>query len=129
MSEGAKHDDGKIRMDLLPVEALEALGRVLSMGAHKYGDRNWENGINYGRVYGALLRHLLSWWKREDIDPESRLNHLDHVLANAAFLRTYVRRGMAEFDDRPGTIPPAEYDWVQQGVELTTEQGKALEDK
>lgn len=102
MSGGSKHDGGKIRMDLLPVEALQALGRVLSMGASKYGDRNWEEGIKYGRVYGALLRHLFAWWRGENLDPESGLNHLDHVLANAAFLRTYEDRGMGcIYDDRP----------------------------
>lgn len=99
---GKKFDGGKLRMDLIPIESIEATARVLTMGAEKYGDRNWENGLLYSRVYAALLRHVLAWWKGETIDKESGLNHLDHVLANASFLRTYQARGMdTEFDDRP----------------------------
>jgi hypothetical protein len=101
MAEGKKFDGGKLRMDLIPVEAIEGIARVLTFGAEKYGDRNWEQGIKFGRLYAALLRHLFAWFKGEDTDPESKLNHIDHVLACATFLRTYQARAMVEFDDRP----------------------------
>jgi len=103
-TQGTKADGGKLRMDLLPVEALESLARRLTLGAEKYGPRNWESGIEYSRVYAALLRHLLAWWSGEDIDPDpiaKNSHHLEGVLINAAFLVTYVKRGMIDFDDRP----------------------------
>lgn len=99
MTEGNKFDHDKPRHDLIPPEALTALGDVLGMGADKYGARNWEHGMAWGRPYAALLRHLLAWWGGEDRDPESGLSHLHHVLTNAAFLVAYEARGIGT-DDR-----------------------------
>lgn len=102
--EGVKFDAGKLRMDLLPPDAMEALARILTDGAAKYGDRNWEKGMKWSRPHAALLRHLLAWWGGQDADPESGHSHLWHVLTNAAFLVSYEMRGIGE-DDRPGTGP------------------------
>jgi hypothetical protein len=97
--EGVKNDNGKLRVDLIPPEALESLGAVLRHGATKYEDRNWEKGIQYNRIYAALLRHLITWAKGEKIDAESGFNHLDHAFCNLMFLVTYERRGMVSFDN------------------------------
>lgn len=106
MKEGKKHDQGKTRLDLIPVEALEALGKVLTMGAEKYGDHNWREGINYSRVYGAAQRHLQAFWGEDsDIDEESKLSHLSHAFCNLAFLLTYEtnKERYQPFDDRAGS--------------------------
>ena len=100
-NQGAKFDTDKLRLDLLPIEALNGTAQVLGFGAKKYGDYNWSQGINYSRVYGALLRHITAWWAGEDNDPESGINHLHHVGCCIAFLQTYTERGMKDFDDRP----------------------------
>jgi len=98
---GKKSDDGKLRMDLITPEALEELAKVLGYGAKKYGDWNWSKGINYSRVTAAVLRHINSWRKLEDNDPETGLNHLSHAFCGLMFLITYISRGMPEeFDDR-----------------------------
>lgn len=97
---GVKHDLGKLRLDLIPPESVTALGGVLTYGAAKYGDRNWEAGLTYGRVYAACQRHLWAWFGGEDVDSESGLSHLDHALACLAFLATYERRGRRDLDDR-----------------------------
>lgn len=104
MSEGRKDDGGKLRMDLLAPEALRGVAEVLTYGASKYDDRNWEAGIKWGRVYAALLRHLTSWWGGEELDEESGKHHLDHAGCCIHFLQTY-RHTRPEFDDRPGTRP------------------------
>lgn len=98
--EGIKHDYNKVRLELYPPEALLATAQVLTFGAKKYRDRNWEKGIHFSRVFGALMRHLWSWWRGEDLDPETGLNHLHHAGCCIAFLQTYVERGMEAFDDR-----------------------------
>ena len=85
MSAGLKHDSGKLRLDLLPPEAVRALGAVLTYGAEKYGPNNWR-GVEAGRYEAALLRHWLAWREGEARDAESGLPHLWHVLCNAAFL-------------------------------------------
>ena len=98
--EGVKFDTGKLRMDLLPPDALEAMARILTSGAEKYGERGWERGMAWSRPYAALLRHLLAWWGGQDTDPESGHPHLWHVMTNAVFLVSYEQRKVGE-DDRP----------------------------
>lgn len=98
---GLKFDAGKIRTDLLPVEALEGISGVLTYGAEKYGERNWEKGMSWGRCYGACLRHLFAWWRGEEVDPETGLSHLDHAACCLLFLSTFVKRKVTTFDDRP----------------------------
>lgn len=86
MTDGAKKfDSGKLRYDLIPVDAIEGIAEALTMGAAKYGDHNWQ-GIDPERYYAALFRHLIAWRKGEIDDPESGLNHLKHVLVNTVFL-------------------------------------------
>lgn len=97
---GIKHDVGKARMDLIPPEALTALGVVLAHGAAKYGPRNWEAGFDWGRLSGALLRHLTAWMAGEDTDPDSGLPHTAHILTNAAFLVAHEARGIGTDDRR-----------------------------
>ena len=98
---GHKDDHDKERMDLIPPEAVFALARVLTYGAAKYEDRNWEKGMAWSRPYAALMRHMLAWWGGEDKDPETRYSHLWHALCCVVFLVAYEEWGMDEFDDRP----------------------------
>lgn len=97
--EGTKKDEGKIRLDLIPPELLTSVGEILTFGAIKYSERNWEKGMKWGRVYGALMRHLWKWWKGEDLDDETGKSHLWHAGCCIAFLITYEARGVGE-DDR-----------------------------
>ena len=97
---GQKHDTEKLRLDLLPVEVLEEVAKVLQHGANKYGDYNWSKGIAYHRCYGAILRHIFAWWRKEDNDKETNLNHLAHLICEAMFLLAYQLRGMDNYDDR-----------------------------
>ena len=98
---GRKDDQEKLRTDLLSIPALRGLAAVLSHGATKYGDRNWEKGINFSRVYAAVLRHLFAWWSGERDDPESGLPHLDHAMCGLMFLAHYDQPQYSDFDDRP----------------------------
>jgi hypothetical protein len=86
-------------MELIPPELMIAVGDILTSGAQKYSDRNWEQGMKWSRVYGAMLRHQNAWWAGEDKDPESGRSHLWHVATCAAFLLTYEMRGVGD-DDR-----------------------------
>lgn len=108
LSKGAKLDTGKIRMDLLPVLPLLEVGRVYTMGAKKYADRNWEKGIAYSRIYGAMMRHLLAFWSGEDTheviegDSSTECHHLASVVFGALALMEFERTH-AELDDRPSS--------------------------
>ena len=96
---GTKNDSGKLRMDLIPPEATIALAEVLTMGANKYDDHNWREGIKYSRIVAALKRHLTAWEAGEIYDSESKLNHIAHVLCNAAFLITFEFEGRSQLND------------------------------
>lgn len=96
---GIKHDTDKVRLDLVPPESIWALGKVLTFGAKKYGDRNWEEGMDWGRIYGALQRHLTAWWGGQDKDKETGYSHLWHAFCCVAFLITYEHRKIGK-DDR-----------------------------
>lgn len=97
---GTKHDEQKLRFDLLPPDAEEILAAIFTMGAGKYGDRNWEEGIEYGRLYAAARRHLSQFWKGEDLDEESGLPHVAHAAWNCLALLQFHLCGYTHLDDR-----------------------------
>jgi len=98
---GVKYDKDKPRLDLVPPSVVLALADVLAYGAAKYRDNNWRSnhGMRWGRIYAAMMRHLLAWHDGEDIDPESGKPHLHHALCNLAFLIEFTAAHMG-LDDR-----------------------------
>lgn len=96
---GVKADAGKVRFDLLPPEPVRGVAEVLTFGARKYAERNWEKGMDWSRPFGALQRHLWAWWEGEDRDPETGYPHLWHAATNIFFLIAYQARGVGK-DDR-----------------------------
>jgi|TARA_R110000782_G_scaffold7051_4_gene23834 hypothetical protein len=97
---GHKDDTGKVRMELIPPELLFGVGDILTFGADKYAARNWEAGMSWGRVYGALMRHMWAWWRGQKLDEESGRPHLWHAGCCIAFLIAYEERNVGT-DDRP----------------------------
>lgn len=100
MSEGRKDDAAKVRYELLPPELLDGVSQILTFGAAKYEDRNWEKGMKWSRVFGALMRHMWAWWGGQHTDPETGKSHLWHAACCIAFLMAYEARKIGE-DDRP----------------------------
>lgn len=98
---GTKDDGGKPRCDLLPADALLEVAKVMTNGAVRYGDRNWEQGLAWGRLVAAALRHLLAWMTGQDRDPDSGLSHLAHAATCLLFLVAFDLRGIPG-DDRFG---------------------------
>lgn len=100
---GIKHDLEKSRIDLITPAFIEGIGEVLRFGAEKYGDRNWEEGILYSRVYAAAMRHLLAFWQGKVSDSESGLHHLLHAGCCIMFLYAYEDDSLRyqEWDNRP----------------------------
>lgn len=97
--EGIKHDDGKLRMDLVPQGALFELAKVYTYGAKKYGDNNWRKGLKWGRVLAAIMRHLGKWAMGEERDKESGLLHLAHAAWGCFTLIEYAF-SHPQLDDR-----------------------------
>lgn len=99
--EALKFDQDKPRMELLPMEALREVSKVLTYGAAKYEEHNWRGGLEYSRLYGAMLRHLTSFIEGEDTDPETQLSHIAHMVCGGLFLLTFIIEKRAELDNRP----------------------------
>lgn len=99
MPSGRKFDDGKPRFDLVPPDPLIALAALYTVGAKKYAARNWELGIPWGRVFGAMMRHAWKFWRGEDNDPEDGQPHLASVAWCALALLEYSKTH-PELDDR-----------------------------
>ncbi len=86
---GKKFDQGKLRFDLVPPEFEQEVAKAFTYGANKYGDRNWEKGIDPNRLYAATRRHLHSWFTGELLDEESGNYHLAHAAACIAMMLTF----------------------------------------
>jgi hypothetical protein len=107
--EGRKNDADKVRMDLIAPELLFSVAQVLTYGAAKYAPRNWETGMAWGRVFGALMRHMWAWWGGKgpttksflfgELDDETKFSHLWHAGCCLMFLIAYEERGHG-IDDR-----------------------------
>lgn len=79
--------DKKIRMDLFPMECMEAVSEVLTFGADKYKAHSWKKLKDAKERYrGALLRHMTAIQKGETLDKDSGLTHAAHLACNAVFL-------------------------------------------
>jgi len=85
--EGLKYDDEKLRWDLLPYEIMEEVVKVLTFGAQKYKINNWKK-VECGkmRYFAAAMRHLVAWYKGEENDSETGLNHLAHAICSIIFV-------------------------------------------
>lgn len=107
---GIKNDAGKVRVELLPFRAIEAIGEVMTWATtHKkgpdgkpYPDDNWRKGMSWRRVGGAALRHVFAFLRGEDRDEESGLLHIAHAGCCIVFLIQYAIESVryASHDDR-----------------------------
>ena len=82
---GIKHDQNKIRYDLVPPRALEGLAKVLTFGANKYTPNGWKS-VDKDRYIAAAMRHFEAYRKGEVNDVESGLPHMYHVMCCITFI-------------------------------------------
>lgn len=85
-----KHDEGKYRLDLLPWDALEKASLVLAHGERKYTAFGWRTHCksikDFNRYEASLHRHLSTWMQGGELDEETGLGELHHLLCNIMFL-------------------------------------------
>jgi hypothetical protein len=72
---GAQRDiqEGKGRMDLLPVRALFEVAKVFESGAKKYAARNWEKGIPLSRYLDSGIRHAFKYLRGDRDEPHDAM--------------------------------------------------------
>lgn len=82
---GIKYDTNKEEYSLIPWTALKEVVKVLSFGAKKYSENNWQK-IEPIRYKNAAMRHLVSILEGEWLDNESKLPHAAHCICCLLFL-------------------------------------------
>lgn len=84
---GVKADGGKLRPTLLLKnlpDAIQAVIRILELGAKKYGDTNYLL-VEPERYDDANLRHILAYLSGDSLDSESKESHLAHAITCLLF--------------------------------------------
>ena len=114
-STGAVRDitGGKGRMDLLPMRALMEVSKLYEAGCEKYGDRNWERGINTHCYVDSMSRHMAKFMTGQNDEP-----HLVQACWNAlCLLDTIIRI-------REGALPATVHDLPMslESIRLFTQQ-------
>jgi hypothetical protein len=92
MNTGRKFDEGKEKWSLLDYETIREMVQVLTVGAEKYGDINYQR-VDPKRYQDALMRHIVAMIAGEENDPEDGKSHASHAMANLMFLRWHEKNG------------------------------------
>lgn len=84
---GAKVDAGKTMWNLLPLDVVEGVAKVMTFGATKYTVDGWKEVPQAKeRYFSAMMRHWMAMQRGEYVDPDSGLPHWMHFCTNATFL-------------------------------------------
>jgi len=109
---GTHRDGGKPRLsDTLPPELILEAGRIFALNSAptkrypggKYPDvegmPNFKQGIRTSKLLDSCYRHLLALMAGEDVDYESKYDHVGHLLCDLAMFWWMVRN-RPDLDDR-----------------------------
>lgn len=111
---GLRFNQNKLRYDLVEPRAHRDMVKVMTYGATKYFDRNWENGLSWTSVIASLKRHLAAIELGEDYDFDPNCDgcksgycekhsgelHVANLACNAHFLNAFYYT-FPQGDDRP----------------------------
>lgn len=90
----------KPQLHLLPMAGMVAQAAAHQLGKEKYGERNWiQNKVASNTYISAIMRHAAAYKEGEDLDPESGVSHLGHIMAGCAILLDAAHAGTL-VDDR-----------------------------
>jgi len=77
-----------IRYDLIPVQGINEVSKVLTEKLKKYGKNEWKYGIAWTEVISSLKNHLIKFESGEDFTEEGLLN-IAEVAMDALILAEY----------------------------------------
>lgn len=116
-----RYNDGKPQWSLMDFDSFIPMIKVLEYGAHKYsifkdkdgklikgseisvedsvnlelistGRENWKKGFNFLKLLESLARHLFALLRGEELDKESGLPHIGHLMCNSMFYSYHKQR-------------------------------------
>lgn len=92
MSDNAlRYNTWKPQWSLVDFDSLEPMVRVLEYWMEKYtvwgvsGKDNWKKPMDKKKILDSMMRHLVRLMADEELDSESKLPHIGHLLCNAMF--------------------------------------------
>lgn len=108
----------KAPMSTVSAAVMAEVGVAMLEGAAKYGRHNYRAvGVRSSVYYDATMRHLMSWWEGEDIDPDTMdvddagvpvpgtgLSHITKAITSLVVLRDAMIQGMVEDDRAPRSM-------------------------
>ena len=93
----AKSDEGKLEIDLVPMQIVKDIAEVRMYGNKKYSDPNNWKKVELRRYVNALLRHTLAFVECYDRkDEESNIEHYKHMACNMAFICEMMKLRLAD---------------------------------
>lgn len=88
---GERHNEGKLRYDLIPTFAQEQEAAVWTFGAEKYAPNQWRRGMAWSKIIASAKRHLAAIENGEDFDKETGILHSAHLRCNSGMLTEYYK--------------------------------------
>lgn len=80
-----RYNEWKPQWHLVDFRSLEPMVRVLEYWAVKYEPENRKKPMDKKAILDSLMRHLVRLMADEELDSESWLPHIGHLMANAMF--------------------------------------------
>ena len=77
-----RYNSWKTRWSLVHFPSLEPLVEVLEFGAMKYAEDNWKKPMDKKQILNSMQRHIIRLMEDEELDSESNLKHIGHIMAN-----------------------------------------------
>lgn len=87
-----RYNNGKPKWGLVEFKSLEPMVKVLEYGCTKYEKDNWKKGLDTTEILESLSRHLFALMSGEEVDSESQLPHIGHIMCNAMFYQYHKNK-------------------------------------
>jgi len=92
VEQALRYNDGKPKWSLVHFQSLIPMVRVLEYGCIKYAPKNWQKPMDTTQILESMQRHLAALFDGEEVDSESGISHMGHIMANAMFFNYHKQR-------------------------------------
>lgn len=87
-----RYNENKPHWALVDFKSIEPMVKVLEYGTLKYSRDNWKKGLDTTEILESLSRHLFALMSGEEVDSESQLPHIGHIMCNAMMYQYHLNK-------------------------------------
>lgn len=87
---GLRYNEGKLPWHLVDFRALKSMVEVLKYGKAKYDEDQWKKGLSLKEIRDSFIRHMIEWNAGNEVDEESGLSHIGHMMCNLLFYEYFT---------------------------------------